>query len=88
MVVTVMMAGYAALLILLSCSYYLVDCSGQGRRRAGFWRAAEGVEKAARILDEILYDIYTRARISGGAPATLQGRKRWSTVMHMSFLML
>ena len=64
MVVLIMMAGYAALLILLSCmDYYLVaDYQNRGRERESglLAEAAEGVEKAAKDLDEILYDIYAK----------------------------
>ncbi|MFR6330378.1 MAG: hypothetical protein ACLUOI_17150 [Eisenbergiella sp.] len=40
MVVLIMMAGYAALLILLSCMDYLwrIIRTGAGKGRAGFWR--------------------------------------------------
>ena len=64
MVVLIMMAGYAALLILLSCmDYYLVaDYQNRGRERESglLAEAAEGVEKAAKDLDDILYDIYAK----------------------------
>ena len=64
MEVLIMMAGYAALLILLSCmDYYLVaDYQNRGRERESglLAEAAEGVEKAAKDLDEILYDIYAK----------------------------
>lgn len=64
MVVLIMMAGYAALLILLSCmDYYLVaDYQNRGREREMglLSEAAEYVEKAAKDLDEILYDIYAK----------------------------
>lgn len=52
MVVLIMMAGYAALLILLSCMDYYLGGGLQNRgreRRAVLAEAAEGVEKAARI---------------------------------------